>query len=77
MNQAAQGVNQDSDQINAVELTASINEFNEMLSEIAVLEMRLLFKKASESVTQNFTAAVKKKFYLQLITGDENHQCAN
>ena len=42
-----------------------------MLSETAVLEMRLLFKKASESVTQNFTAAVKKKYGLQLLVGED------
>ena len=37
-----------------------------MIEEIAVLEMRLLFKKATSSVATNFADAVQKKHQLNL-----------
>ena len=40
-----------------------------MVKEIAVLQMRLLFKKATASVAENFAYAVKKKYNL-LLSGD-------
>ena len=62
---------------NVVErLSASISEFNAMLSEIAFLEMRLLFKKAKAQMMHNFTSMVKQKYGLELAQADKNHHCA-
>ena len=64
------GDNKNVDNSFAEELAASIAEFNSMVEEIAVLEMRVLFKQATASVAKNFSAQVKRKYGLEL---DETH----
>ena len=48
------------------ELAIQIKEFNVMIEDIAVLEMRLLFKKATASVAKSFSDAVKKTYGLDI-----------
>ena len=52
--------------ITSDEIAQSINEFNQMVQEIASLEMRLLFKQASASLAKNFSNEVKRKYGLEI-----------
>ena len=49
-----------------MELSDSIRELNFMIEEIAILEMRVLFKQATESVAKNFASSIKNKYGLEL-----------
>ena len=49
-----------------MELSDSIQELNFMIEEIAILEMRVLFKQATESVAKNFASSIKSKYGLEL-----------
>ena len=58
---------------NTEDLALQIKEFNQIIQEIAVLEMRLLFKKATTSVAKNFADCVKQKYGLEI---DQTHLCS-
>ena len=66
-NQGVRHSHQDQDDPNlASTLNASIREFNSLVEEIAILEMKLLFKQATANVSAKFTSVVKSEYGLEM-----------